>query len=476
MTMATGREGKPPNVVVVLCDQLRSFAVGSWGNAFVRTPHIDALASTGYRFELGVTNCPACTPARSTLLAGQHARTCVGSRINEMQPNGTILGRDDRAKFPDTTLAEAFRNLGYRTAQIGKWHVDTRPSRLGFERSLIVRNTYSKGDFIRDEGEPFGVPGFTADYELAEARRFFSEARTEPFFLFYNILSPHMPLLDVPYRYSRLYDPARVPLRDNVTRNGRLPADERWFQIYMWETFHDQASRPVTATAMPDFTIRDLTALYYGSVTWTDDLLGELMASLRENGLENDTIVVFASDHGDMLGSHHLWDKGQVAEEAIRIPIVYRWPGGIRPGASRTRLTSLMDVMPTLLDLCGGAIPGHVQGRSQARLLRGAPDEDDPEDNVAVIESPLRELAIRTPTHLYAVAMAEDDSGVESDAYLFFDLRDDPFQRRNLVRTNEQAGLARTLRDRLVQWDRTTPRLANLDYRPFGGRPSAWAS
>ncbi len=474
MTSTTGAEGKKPNVVVVLCDQLRSFSIGCWGDAFVRTPYMDELASTGFRFELGVTNCPACTPARSTLLAAQHARTCVGSRINEMQPNGTILGRDDRLKFPDSTLAEEFRKLGYKTAQIGKWHVDTRPSRLGFDQSLIVRNTYSKGDFIRNEGEPFGVPGFTADYELAQARQFFRDNKSEPFFLFYNILSPHMPLLDVPYKYSRMYDPSKVPLRSNVSRDGKLPSDERWFQIYMWETFHDEGSRPVTATATPDFTIRDLTALYYGSVSWTDDLLGELMASLRENGLEDDTIVVFASDHGDMLGSQHKWDKGQVAEEAIRIPMIYRWPGHIEQGVSRNRLTSLMDIMPTLLDLCGGNVPEHVQGRSMSALLLGASGEDGPNDNFAFIESPLRELAIRTPTHLYAVAMAENDGGIESDAYLFYDLRADPYQRHNLMKTGEQAGLARELRDRIVEWDRKTPRLRSLEYRPFGGKPIGW--
>src|ERR1700733_9932710 len=122
MTSATGTRRKKPNVVVVLCDQLRSFSVGCWGNTFVRTPHIDSFASSGFRFELGVTNCPACTPARSILPSGQHAPACVGSRINEMQRNSTILGRDDRLKFPDTTLAKEFKKLGYMTAQIGKWH------------------------------------------------------------------------------------------------------------------------------------------------------------------------------------------------------------------------------------------------------------------------------------------------------------------------------------------------------------------
>ena len=180
MPCRTGTDKKRPNVVVVFCDQLRSLSVGCWGDTFVRTPNIDRLAEGGFRFELGVTNNPSCTPARSTLISGQYARTCVGSRTNEMEANGTILGRGDRLKFPGPTLAEEFRQLGYKTAQIGKWHVDTRPSRLGFDSSLIVRNTYSKGDFIRNEGEPFGVPGFTADYEIAEAKRFLRDNKTEP--------------------------------------------------------------------------------------------------------------------------------------------------------------------------------------------------------------------------------------------------------------------------------------------------------
>ena len=95
-------------------------------------------------------------------------------------------------------------------------------------------------------------------------------------------------------------------------------------------------------------------------------------------------------------------------------------------------------------------------------------------DNFAIIESPLRELAIRTPTHLYAVAMKEEDSGIESDAYLFYDLRTDPYQRHNLIKTNQQAGLAKELRDRLVEWDRKTPRLRSLKYLPFGGKPTGW--
>jgi arylsulfatase A-like enzyme len=474
MSSGTGAGKRRPNVVVVLCDQLRSFSVGCWGDTFVRTPNIDKFASAGFRFELSLTTSPVCTAARSTLLSGQYARTCVGSRTNEMEPNGTILGRDDRLKFPDTTLAEVFKKLGYTTAQIGKWHVDTRPSRLGFDQSLIVRNVYTKGDFIENESRQYSVPGFTADHEITEIKRFIRDNKSRPFFLYYNPHSPHMPLLDVPYRYSRMYDPAKVPLRANVLKNGTLPADERWFQIYMWQTLHNEEFPPVTSKATPDFTIRDLTALYYGSVSWTDDLFGEVLGCLKENDLEDDTIVVFASDHGDMLGSHHRWNKDRVFEEAIRVPIIYGWPGRIKHGVNGTQLTSLMDIMPTLLDLCGGNYREAVQGRSMCPILLDATEEDCLTENFAFIESPSAELAIRTPTHLYAVTMTENDSGIESDRYLFYDLRDDPYQQHNLIKTNQQAGLAEELQARLAEWDAKTPRLKSLRYTPWGGRPDGW--
>ncbi len=319
---------KRPNVIVVLCDQLRTFSVGCYGNTFIKTPNIDALAENGFRFEQGVTVSPVCTPARSNLLSGQYARTCVGSRRNEME-GGSAFGRNDRLKFPDTTLPEAFRKLGYKTAHIGKWHIDTKPSLLGFDQSLITDGIFTKGGFFKNEGERYAVSGFTPDHELMKAKEFFGENQEAPFFLYYNIVSPHMPLLDVPYKYSRMYDPAKVPLRKNVWKDGELPSDEQWFHLYMWQSY-DTKNPPITAKATPGFTIRDLTALYYGSVTWVDDLLGELLASLRENGLEEDTIVLFTSDHGDMLGSQHKWNKDCLYEESIGVPVIYRWPNHIK--------------------------------------------------------------------------------------------------------------------------------------------------
>lgn len=461
----TSENRKAPNVVVVLCDQLGSFSVGCYGNEFIKTPNIDNLAEHGFRFELGVTDSPVCTPARSNLLSGQYARTCVGSRRNEMA-EGATLGRSDRLKFPDTTLPEAFRELGYKTAHIGKWHIDTKPSLLGFDQSLVTDGIFTKGSFIENEGEAFPVSGFTQDYEIHKVREFLKENKKEPFFLYYNIISPHMPLLDVPYKYSRMYDPSEVPLRKNVWKNGTLPSDEQWFHLYMWQSY-DKKYPPITAKATPDFTIRDLTALYDGSVTWTDDVFGEVMAALRENGLEEDTIVLFTSDHGEMLGSQHMWNKDCLYEESIRVPVIYQWPGRIKTGGNSAQVTSLIDVMPTLLDLCGGEIPESVQGRSMAPFLLGTNKAESLENNFAFIETPYGELGIRTATHLYGVGMDEQDTGIEKPRNLFFDLKTDPYQQNNLIGSEEQTDLAEELLQKLIEWDKNTPRLKSVTYKPW---------
>jgi len=359
-------KGEKPNVIVVFTDQLRSQALGCYGNGIVRTPNIDKFASEGYQFDLAISNNPVCVPARSSLLSGQHARTCVGSRKNETPG---LLGSENRIKFPDKTIAEAFKEQGYKTFQIGKWHVDCKPSLLGFDESLVVDQIFTKASFSKNEGEIYKVPGFSSDYELKNVKDVIENHDSEePFFIYYNIVSPHMPLLDVPYKYIKMYDPDQMLLRDNVWKNGQLPSDETWFHIYMWQTLYGE-EKPITAKATPDFTIKDLTALYYGSVTWVDDIFGEILRSLEENGLKENTIVLFTSDHGEMLGSHHLWNKDRPYEEAIRVPMIYRHPGKINSKVNKEQVTSLIDIMPTLLDLSGIEIPESIQGRSVASLM-----------------------------------------------------------------------------------------------------------
>jgi choline-sulfatase len=464
-----------PNVVVILCDQLRSFALGCYGNPEVRTPNIDRLAQNGFRFEQAVSNTPVCVPARSNLLSGQYSRTCVGARQNEMStlPEDSVFGRNNRDKFKDQTLAEAFKAFGYKTAQIGKWHVDTRPSKLGFDESLVTGNQiFTKGNFSKNEGRAYPVPGFTTDHEISKAGEFFHANRNseKPFFLYYNIISPHMPILDVPYKYSHMYSPEEISLRENVWKNGVLARNETWFSIYMWQTTYNRKNQPVTAKIPPEFTLKNLAALYYGSVTWVDDTVGEIVASLKENGLEEDTLIVFVSDHGDMLGSHHLWNKERLYEEASRIPMIYSWPGRIKPGAGNRQVASLIDVMPTLLDLSGADIPSSVQGQSLKPVLTGQTDRL--EKDYAIIETPFRSLGIRTPTHLYGVLVNREDTAIEDDRYVFYNLKEDPYQLHNLAKTDQERGVAEDLKEKLIHWFQETKRLTGVEYAAWYAQDS----
>src|SRR5512133_2327311 len=162
-----------PNVVVCVCDQLRAFEVGCYGNPVIRTPNIDALAREGVRFQQAVTNNPVCMPARSCLLSGQYSRTCMGELGNhvEFDAQGRAYLPEypspRRTQLPGRTLAEQFRASGYETALIGKWHVKPAPLLVGFEHAVFprVHHRYTGQTFVEDASEGEVVNGFSVEYE-----------------------------------------------------------------------------------------------------------------------------------------------------------------------------------------------------------------------------------------------------------------------------------------------------------------------
>lgn len=456
---------KPPNVIICLCDQLRAFDVGCYGNEVIRTPHIDALARQGVRFETAVTNNPLCLPARSSLLSGQYARTCTGvmDNVNTTLPDGTRLlpehPEPGRPHLKDPTLAERLGAMGYDTAAIGKWHIHSTPRDLGFDYSLIPRVHHRQTNqvFRENGGDEFVVHDWSPDFEAQRVQEYLASRTDRPFFLFYNISPPHPPLADAPEKYLGMYRADQVPLRPNVYVDGELACDDHWFKIYLHDFLYyhkQQSSRP---QELPDgFDLRQLTAMYYGLTTWVDDLVGTLLANLRAAGLDENTIVIFGSDHGDNLGSHGYWNKGRLIEESIRIPLIVRAPG-IAPAVAREQIAAVVDIMPTVLDLAGGEIPDSVQGRSLAPVLRGGCDQLP--ENYAFIETNGQGIGIRTPTHLYGLQLDEDYRRVTDPRLMFYDLLADPYQQRNLAGTDndDQRMLADTLRQRLETWHRDTP-------------------
>ncbi|MDO8682046.1 MAG: sulfatase-like hydrolase/transferase [Armatimonadota bacterium] len=448
--MAAGK----PNVIVCLLDQLRASEVGCYGNGVVRTPNMDRLAKNGARFEIACSNNPVCTPARAIVLSGQYSRTCTGSLTNCAEP---IM---ERIQFPNPTLPEAFRNAGYKTGLIGKWHIAINPALLGFDTVFypLLAHRYTGQTFFKTDGGSFTTDRFCPDVEQEELSKWIPDHKDEPFFLYYNISQPHMPLDDMPEKYKTMYSRDDVPLRKNVWQDGKLSENEEWFRIYLWDFLYYAKHLPHTNRSLDGFDLRDLTALYYGAVTWADDQLGGLLRILEDNSILDNTIILFTSDHGDNLGSRDRYNKDVLYDEAIRIPMMCHWPGGIAPRTIDTQVASLVDVAPTLLGLAGVDCPNGVQGTDLSSVVNGEAESVGP--NAAFIETTSLTAGIRTRSHLYGVKVAEASDGkphATDEPIMFFDVNADPLEERNLVGTNEQGKLAGELHERLMEWDANTP-------------------
>lgn len=456
-----------PNIVIIQCDQMRAFDVGCYGHPLVSTPNIDRLASEGVRFQTAVANTPVCSPSRAALLAGQHARSCVGSIINA----GLGAPQPQRRCFPCPTLPEALQAAGYDTALIGKWHIDDHPNHCGFDQSLHPlppHQNYGQRYFRNEDTEGFIVDQFGPTFELDEARQYLQRCAADParpFFLHYNPGPPHMPVGPghAPEKYLNLYDPAEVPLRPNaLDERGQPYFNETWFKIYTLTDYwirHFAGEPDLPQDKMPEgMTLRELTAWYLGLVTLIDDLVGGICEELTSLGLDDNTLVVFVSDHGDNLGSHGRFNKGRLIEESIRVPLVIRGPGCVASQVNQGQVAQTIDLMPTLLKLAGVDVPEAVQGRDLGPLLRRETDRLEPD--WAVIESPNQGVGIRTPEVVFGVPHETGKAGkrtLADEPHLLYDLRDDPYEMNNRIDDPAMADLRHDLWRKVRSWDQQTP-------------------
>ena len=335
---------KKPNVVLVFADQWRAQAFGYAGDPNVQTPHLDSLASRSINCTHAVSGCSVCSPARASLLTGQYPLT-HGVFVNDVE-----LGQDA------TSIAQAFSAGGYDTAYIGKWHVNGRgrssyippERRQGFEYWKVLECTHNYNHsayYAGDSDEQLVWEGYDAVAQTRDAQAYLrNRGGTSPFLLVLSWGPPHAPYHTAPESYQALYDPAAIALRPNV------PAD--WAE-----------------------NARQWLAGYYAHCTALDDCVGMLLQTLQEEGLEQETIFLFFSDHGDMLGSQGMDKKQKPYEESILVPFLLRYPG--MDVAELDALIDLPDIMPTLLGLCNLPIPDTVEGIDFSAYLQGGPDSSD---------------------------------------------------------------------------------------------------
>lgn len=423
-----GASGSPPrkrrpNVLFLLSDGHRSCSVGCYGDQAVRTPHIDGLARGGVRLAHAVSNTPQCRPYRASLMTGSHAHR-TGLVSNSSAHN---FGVDGPQWTPGDlpTLGTHFARAGYRCGYIGKWHLgsvntDPGPLRFGFDDHWIaarspVHNYY---DWEYATGKSRGIEGegrFRTTAETDWAIEFLAgeAGRTDgaPWFLVVSWGPPH--------------DPFKPP--EPFDRGERVPALPN-----------------VPAEMVPTLSAEWLPR-YYGMIEALDHELGRLVAEVDALGLADDTVVVYTSDHGIMIGSHGVGGKEWPYAASLQVPFVIRWPGVLPAGHVVESPFGAPDVFPTLAGLAGVEPPEDVQGLDFSAELRGA-------------TAPTREVAylsahdpssvpypgwrgVRTRRHLYARK--------ERAPWLLFDVEQDRFELRNLVKS--ERGLRDELDDLLTE-------------------------
>lgn len=408
-----------PNVLVILPDEWRGQALGCMGNRDVRTPHLDRLASEGILFENTLANTPVCCPARANILTGTYTST-----------NG-MVANDLRLTESRVTMGEIFAKAGYRTAYIGKWHLDggprlpgfipPGPRRHGFQNWAANEcwHNYFYGWYFRDANSPIITTKYEPEGWTDLAVEFLREQRgsSRPFFLMMSVGAPHDPYI-VPEEYLKMYHPASLQMRPN------------------WIAGVPRAGR------------KDIAA-YYAAITAIDEQIGRVTSALQDSGLEENTLVLFTSDHGNMLGSQGKILKRKPWEESIRVPGIFRCPKRIKPGGRSRVLLSHVDLAPTLLALCGISVPAQMQGSNLSRVVTGE-QASGPASAFFQIFGPyhaggVREgwRAIRTERYMYARR--------QSGPWLLYDLEHDPYEMKNLVDSASvrtlRAGLDRQIQD-----------------------------
>lgn len=405
-----------PNVLVVLTDQMRAQAMGCAGNDDVQTPTLDRFASEGRQFTRALSPDPVCSPTRASILTGQypHAHGEIENHLR-LEP--------DRP-----TLAERFAADGYRTGYVGKWHLDgdgkpgyvpPGPRRRGFDywEGFNRGHDYHRGHpRFTEDGDCYWEAGYQPAVQTDLALDFLDEqaGAADPFFLMVSWGPPHTPF-DAPDAYSDRYDPAGLNLRPNVP---------------------DEMDTPDLRAALAE---------YYALVTSLDDQFERLLDALDARGVADDTVVVFLSDHGEMLGSHGRQRKNYPFAESVRVPLLVRYPGVVDPGESDAPV-SLVDLLPTLLGLTGGDPPEDLHGRDLSPHLRGdgppAPDRD-----AVYVEGQVAYDEAWRSVHTDRYALTVDR---RLDARYLFDLQADPYEQENLVDDPEYADVVDRLRDRLL--------------------------
>jgi len=422
MNEANNLKSNQPNLIFILADQWRAQEMGYMGNSQILTPNLDKFASESLVFENSIATLPVCAPWRASFLTGQYPLTHGIFYNDKPLPNEAL------------TLGEIYKSAGYKTGYIGKWHLNGHKRgedpfsgrdkpvpadrRQGFDYWKVreVTHNYNNSFYFDEKDERHVWPGYDVFPQTDSAISFAAKNKNQPFALVLSYGPPHDPYFSAPEEFKKLYDPSTLSLRPNVP-----------------EEFQDSARRVLAG--------------YYAHATAIDHAFGKLIRSLDSLGISDQTLVVFTSEHGDMLMSKGVLKKQRPWDESIKVPLLIRYPEKL--GKSSRRLNNPIgtpDLLPTLLGLSGIKKPKTIEGKDFSQELFAGKDLSS---DAALIMLPVpfhewqfsnggREYrGIRTSRYTYV----KDLRG----PWLLYDNQTDPYQLKNLVGDPQFASLQNDL-------------------------------
>ena len=458
-----------PNIVFLMADQQKATSLPQYGNPDTRAPHLEALAGRGVTCLNTYAQHPFCVPSRAAFLTGRYPQATGVHHNSHRLPAREVL------------LQDLLKGAGYRTAAIGHLH-----GRDNLGRGCDYVYDMGEGELAergREEREMLqaaprraahmvGMSPHDPDDErdglmTSAALRFMEEAAREPerpFYLHVAWIAPHPPYF-TPEKYATMYDPAHLTMPPAEAEGGNKP------EIYR------QTARDMGTLEAPE----EALAYYYGMCAYLDDQVGRLMDGLRRLGLEENTIVVYTSDHGDYAGEHHMFGKSCTLYDCLtRVPLFVSGPEGVVPQGMRLDgLVEAVDVLPTLLELAGVAVPENVQGTSLRRLWEtdGTGEGRGAEYGVPGFDMAFSEVGAHSPESVRdAVKGSNVPNGppntgrqVELSAMVrtrewkyvhtpgrevqeLYEVEGDPWELRNLHGREEYEGVVRELRERVLEW------------------------
>ena len=453
-----------PNIVLFMTDQLRRDALGCYGNEICKTPNLDKLAAEGTQFDQAYTVSPVCSPSRAALMSGLYPHN------NGVMINTHIAPAWNRGLPRETpTFSRQLKDAGYVLDYAGKWHVneDLGPEEFGFDRHGLTpqpTRTAKKPKVWPDQAKLY-EPGTTSTVDFAYGTMIVAGTGTgsvedhattrvtdegiamlreraagdEPFFLRMDVIAPHFPNRP-PEPYGSMYDPESIPPWPNFdeTFAGKPAAHLRKHQEWHLED--------------KDWSWwQNVVAKYYGDVSLVDDCVGRVLEAIRECGIEEETIFVFSTDHGDATGSHKHFEKsGTMYDEVFRIPLLAKAPGA-EPRQVQ-EFVRLMDLMPTFVEWGDGEIPNDLDARSLVPLVDGETPDDWPDsvycESHGEVWGYSSQRMVRTEQWKYVYQPHDLDE--------LYDLEADPAEMNNLVNDPEHADVLDGMKARLIGWNDAT--------------------